>query len=122
MKKYILSSLCFLAFGCSRNNEVSSVKKPHGLWLLSEAKRDGAPTKTLRGLFLDFGDSVITSNFTGDTLTGSYKYDADQQTINYFIRDTLTYRIKHFSDTLLDMEADIRGIPFEFSFVRNESL
>jgi hypothetical protein len=122
MKKSILWVLCVLSFSCHNDTTSGKLKKPEGMWLLSEAKRDGKPTKTLKGLFLDFGDSVITSNFTGDTLTAAFTFDKDLQAIQYYMHDTFNYQIKNLTDSLLEMKAEIRGMPFEFIFVRKDSL
>ena len=90
----------------------------NGFWLLDSATRDGAPTNTLAGLFLEISPDEITSNFGGDTLTSGYTYDEATRRIRHFIRDTFSYNIVNMSDSTLKINSTIRDYPFEFVFKR----
>ena len=120
MYKLIASLFLILSVAsCTRNNtvkDVASSSELKGFWLLDKAKRDGSPTTTLGGLFLQVTDSIIISNFGGDTMASGYIFDAKDMKLTHFIRDTFKYDIKVLNDSQLNMESIISNLPFEFEF------
>lgn len=127
---YRLIAFLFLILAlscCTRNNTVKDVafsSELNGYWLLKKANRNGTPTTTLGGLFMQVTDSVIISNFGGDTMASGYLFDAKNRKLTHFIRDTFEYDIDVLNDSQLNMKSVINNLPFEFEFRKftNDSL
>ena len=116
----ILLSCCALLFiSCKKTDQESgeiNEDRLNGLWTLESASRNGLETNTLQGLFYNFTDSTIISNITGDTSTAGFVMKEGR--ILHLIEDTIYYDIALLNDTFLEINSEIRSMPFQFKFKR----
>lgn len=117
--RFMLFTIILFFFSCKKMEENKNgvqMESLKGLWMLESASRNGLETNTLQGLFYEINDSTIISNITGDTSTAEYVIEEGK--MMHMIEDTLQYDISMLNDSFLEINSEIRSMPFQFRFKR----
>lgn len=89
-----------------------------GRWEIREAIRNGRPTETLTGAYMEFfPDGHMTSNITGPPEESPYSLSGTTLS-SKSQRMAVDYTIQYLGDSSMVLKCVIREMPFQFTLAR----
>jgi len=93
-----------------------------GRWEIREALRNGRPTETLTGAFMEFSpEGEMLTNFAGFQDKTTYAVE-DNVISSHSERMPADFTIQYVGDSSLVLKFVLREIPFQFSMIKPPEL
>lgn len=125
MRISIWSGLCLLLAleACQSDSKDTNYQELIlGRWEIREAIRNGRPTETLTGAFMEFySDGHMVSNIAGPPEESPFSVSGATLT-SKSERMAVEYAIQYLGDSSMVLKAVIRDIPFQFTLARSAQI
>ncbi|MBK8490311.1 MAG: hypothetical protein IPL49_05220 [Saprospirales bacterium] len=125
MRISIWSGLCLVMVFAACQNDSKDTNYEElilGRWEIKEAQRNGRPTETLTGAFMEFlPKGRMISNVGGAPEESDYSVEGNVIT-SHSKRLPADFSIQYAGDSSLVLKFVMREIPFQFSLVRARTL
>lgn len=111
MKNVIfILTLSALIIAC---NGTAMINEEHllGKWSLYEAERDGKSTLSLQGVFFDFSDEEVETNFPIQGLGETYRFESNK--IHIEGEDDLTFNVNSLNEDSLVVDLSYLNSTFK---------
>lgn len=126
LKNLLLCSIALFLLSCSNDQPVETTPeldttKLQGKWELTSALRNNHPTETLTGTYYFFNGDSVTTNLTPGGQDRSFLFESSGRTIR--LKDQtefMSFEIDSLSDSLLQMQTEIRGVKFQLSLKKQQ--
>ena len=124
MRISIWSGLCLLLVfaACQRDSKDTNYEELIlGRWEIKEAIRNGRPTETLTGAFMEFfPKGRMISNVAGAPEESAYTIQGNVLS-SKSERLPADYTIQYLGDSSMVLKFIVRDIPFQFSLIRAQA-
>ncbi len=83
-----------------------------GNWELIEGERNNQTQESLKGIFINFTNDSITTNFNATTVSEKVPYKLNGDKITQKDNIPIEYQIENQTDSTLQLYAELRGSSF----------
>ncbi len=90
-----------------------------GKWELEEGERNSQTQESLKGIFIDFGNDSITTNFNATTIAETVPYKLNGDKITQKDNIPIEYTIENQTDSTLQLYTELRGSSFRLYLKKN---